>query len=353
MEPAHPIALDQAARTASGALAPRSPCQKMRRQRQQDAPPPSAKGRVPPRPSCLLANRVASGNLVLLTRCYPDKSTTFRLAVMQYIVLRYDSLVIRARWRRKRKGVIDYPTLAELRYRIRKFLRVREVAARAAGVEPQQYLVLLQLNGLESRLGRRRSGVLAERLQIRPRSVVELVDRLAGRGMVARRRDTRDRRSRRRAAGRRHAVLRRLASAVPRRPRTQGPALVSVLRRLIPRSTPRRQVRAPRGTRKDGSALTAGAQLTGPPAFRRAQGVTTSRISDPRSTSCRRLMACCSRQHALSFFTARTLAFFTVAPFRLALRTAFLTLALTTAFFTYVAPCGPPDRPPHLRLNPS
>jgi DNA-binding MarR family transcriptional regulator len=170
--------------------------------------------------------------------------------MMQYIVLRYDSLVIRARWRRKRKGVIDYPTLAELRYRIRKFLRVREVAARAAGVEPQQYLVLLQLKGLEDRRPPT-IGVLAERLQIRHHSVVELVDRLARRGMVARRRDTRDRRGvavELRAKGR--AVLRRLALQSLADLETQGPALVSVLRRLIPRSTPRRPGRAPRGTRK-------------------------------------------------------------------------------------------------------
>ena len=190
-----------------------------------------------------------AANVILLTTLSFRPSTTFRLAEVQYIVLRYDSIVIRARWRRNRKGVIDYPTLAELRYRIRKFLRVREVAARAAGVEPQQYLVLLQLKGLE---GRRPPtiGVLAERLQIRHHSVVELVDRLARRGMVARRRDTRDRRGvvvELRAKG--QALLRRLALQSLADLETQGPALVSVLRRLIPRSTPRRPGRAPRGTR--------------------------------------------------------------------------------------------------------
>jgi DNA-binding MarR family transcriptional regulator len=168
-----------------------------------------------------------------LTTLLPRQSTTFRLAMMLYIVLRYDSLVIRARWRRERKGVIDYPTLAELRYRIRKFLRVREVAARAAGVEPQQYLVLLQLKGLQ---GRRPPtiGVLAERLQIRHHSVVELVDRLARRGMVVRRRNTRDRRGvvvELRAKG--QAILRRLALHSLAELETEGPALVSVLRRLI------------------------------------------------------------------------------------------------------------------------
>jgi len=31
---------------------------------------------------------------------------------------------------------IDYETLAELRYQLRRFLRARELAARAAGVAP-------------------------------------------------------------------------------------------------------------------------------------------------------------------------------------------------------------------------
>jgi hypothetical protein len=46
-------------------------------------------------------------------------------------------------------SLLDYRALADLRYQIRRFLRVRELAARAAGVEPQQYLTLLQIKGLE------------------------------------------------------------------------------------------------------------------------------------------------------------------------------------------------------------
>src|ERR671931_280692 len=86
---------------------------------------------------------------------------------------------------------LDYRALADLRYQIRRFLRVREVAARAAGVEPQQYLALLQIKGLEGHEVATMS-VLAERLQIRHHAVVQLVDRLATAGMVERRRDGRD-----------------------------------------------------------------------------------------------------------------------------------------------------------------
>src|ERR671930_928007 len=88
---------------------------------------------------------------------------------------------------------VDYPALADLRYQIRRFLRVREVAARAARVEPQQYLLLLQVKGLEGREVATMS-MLAERLQIRHHAVVQLVDRLVTAGMVERRREGRDRR---------------------------------------------------------------------------------------------------------------------------------------------------------------
>src|SRR5919198_3253278 len=88
---------------------------------------------------------------------------------------------------------VDYPTLADLRYQIRRFLRVREVAARAAGVEPQQYLLLLQVKGLDGR-GPPTIGALAERLQTQHHNAVQLVDRLVERGLVARRRDARDHR---------------------------------------------------------------------------------------------------------------------------------------------------------------
>jgi len=128
---------------------------------------------------------------------------------------------------------VDYRTLAELRYYIRRFLRAREVAARAAGVEPQHYLLLLQIKGLEGNHPPT-VGALAERLQLRHHTVVELVDRLAARGMVARRRAPADRRRvvvDLRPAG--DAVLRKLALYSVEELRTEGPALVVALTRLI------------------------------------------------------------------------------------------------------------------------
>lgn len=128
---------------------------------------------------------------------------------------------------------MDYATLAEWRYQLRLLLGRRETAARAVGVEPQQYVLLLQIKGLEAR-GAVTIGMLAERLQIRHHSAVELVDRLVERGMVARRRHEGDRRQvvvMLRPAG--EAVLRRLALNSLAELRAEAPALLATLRRLV------------------------------------------------------------------------------------------------------------------------
>jgi DNA-binding MarR family transcriptional regulator len=79
----------------------------------------------------------------------------------------------------------DYQALAEFRYQIRRFLRFSEEAARAAGLEPQQHQLLLTVKGMPEGQAARIAD-LAERLQIKHHSTVELVDRLAARGLVIR-----------------------------------------------------------------------------------------------------------------------------------------------------------------------
>jgi len=143
--------------------------------------------------------------------------------------------------RGRSKPAVTYATLAEWRYQLRLLLGRREAAARAAGVEPQQYVLLLQIKGLEAR-GAVTIGMLAERLQIRHHSAVELVDRLVERGMVTRRRHESDRRQvvvKLRAAG--EAVLRRLALNSLAELRAEAPALVATLRRLIREANGRRR----------------------------------------------------------------------------------------------------------------
>ena len=45
----------------------------------------------------------------------------------------------------------EYQALAELRYRIRKFLREGDTVASETGLEPQQYLLLLMIRGIPNR----------------------------------------------------------------------------------------------------------------------------------------------------------------------------------------------------------
>jgi DNA-binding MarR family transcriptional regulator len=94
---------------------------------------------------------------------------------------------------RARRAGVDYQALAEFRYQIRKFLTFSQQAARGAGVDPQQHQLLLAIRGLPKAL-EPSIRALAERLQVRHHSAVELIDRCATRGLVERQRDSRDRR---------------------------------------------------------------------------------------------------------------------------------------------------------------
>jgi DNA-binding MarR family transcriptional regulator len=93
---------------------------------------------------------------------------------------------------RATRTAIDYAALADFRYEIRRFLNFSEGAARAAGLEPQQHQALLAIKGRSE--FDTTVGVLADRLQIRHHSAVELSRRLESRGWIRRSRNGRDRR---------------------------------------------------------------------------------------------------------------------------------------------------------------
>jgi len=81
---------------------------------------------------------------------------------------------------------LEYRAFAEFRYVLRRFLNFSETAARCAGIEPQQHQLLLALKGLPPEL-RPTIGTLAERLQLRHNSTVELARRSIESGLVLRR----------------------------------------------------------------------------------------------------------------------------------------------------------------------
>ena len=88
----------------------------------------------------------------------------------------------------------DFEALARFRFGIRSYLRFSEETVRRHGVTPQQYQLMLALKGFP---GREWAMVreLAERLQLRHHSVVELVDRAQAQGLVRRTADPDDARS--------------------------------------------------------------------------------------------------------------------------------------------------------------
>ena len=129
-----------------------------------------------------------------------------------------------------------YESLAELRYQIRRFLHFSEQASRAAGLEPQQHQFMLALKGLPKGT-RPRVGELAERLQLKHHSTVELINRLAAAGLVSRHRAENDRRAvlvTLTAKG--EKILRTLSLHHRSELRAQGPALIAALKRAIPKN---------------------------------------------------------------------------------------------------------------------
>jgi DNA-binding MarR family transcriptional regulator len=85
----------------------------------------------------------------------------------------------------------DYRALAAIRRGMRQFLEFSALAARDAGLTPAQHQALLAIRAMPEPVT---MGVLADWLGIKPHSAVGLVDRLARSKLIARIRDSKDRR---------------------------------------------------------------------------------------------------------------------------------------------------------------
>ena len=121
----------------------------------------------------------------------------------------------------------DYARLARFRYALRRFLHFSEAQARAAGISPNQYQLLLFVRAFDEPPT---IADLAEPLQIKHQSAVGLLDRSVEAGLVVRQRDRMDARRVRVALTRRGATLlarlvaahspefRRLSEALSRTP---------------------------------------------------------------------------------------------------------------------------------------
>src|SRR5207248_3799123 len=126
----------------------------------------------------------------------------------------------------------DYRALAEFRYQIQRYLAFSDQAARAAGLHPGQYRLLLIVKGLPEDI-EPTIGNLAERLGLRHHSTVELVDRLEQRGLIYR-----ERRDRHRSfvfvriSPKGEGILRKLVASRKQELQKAGPILVQALNKL-------------------------------------------------------------------------------------------------------------------------
>ena len=133
----------------------------------------------------------------------------------------------------KRLTLSDYQALAEFRYQIRRFLHFSEAAVKKAGVARAQYQLMLAIKGMPNGV-RPRIRELANRMEIRHHSAVELVNRLETRGFVYRARAHDDRREVLLAlTPKGHKVLEKLAIHHHDELRNSGPELVASLRRIM------------------------------------------------------------------------------------------------------------------------
>jgi len=127
----------------------------------------------------------------------------------------------------------EYRALAEVRYRIRRFINFSEASARSVGLDPQQHQLLLAIRGLPAEASPT-VGRIAERLQIQHHSAVELVNRSVEKGLVRKKAGHRDRREvllEVTARGRR--LLEKLAVAHRTELRSVAPALSGALSALV------------------------------------------------------------------------------------------------------------------------
>jgi DNA-binding MarR family transcriptional regulator len=81
-------------------------------------------------------------------------------------------------------NAVDFETLAEFRYQIRKFLRFSKDFLSSEEVTPDQYQVLLAIHAAAPKRLSIRD--LAEQLQVRHHSTVGIVDQLVSRGAMVR-----------------------------------------------------------------------------------------------------------------------------------------------------------------------
>jgi DNA-binding MarR family transcriptional regulator len=132
--------------------------------------------------------------------------------------------------KRDASRAVDYGTLAEFRYQLRKFLAFSETAAQESGLTPQQHQALLAIKGF-SNSEPISVGDLARFLLIRHHTAVELMDRMTKLGLLSRVVDADDgRRVLVKLTGKGEQKLRTLSKIHFEELRSASPALARILK---------------------------------------------------------------------------------------------------------------------------
>jgi|SRR5579872_1051657 len=127
----------------------------------------------------------------------------------------------------------EFASLAEFRYQIRLFLGFSLEAAEVAGIHPQQHQLLLAVRGMQEKQ-KPTVAAIAERLQIRHNSAVELAERCLAEGLLQKTNDEEDRRKvvlHITAEGER--ILSQLSRAHLEELRWRGPELIKALQNTL------------------------------------------------------------------------------------------------------------------------
>lgn len=127
----------------------------------------------------------------------------------------------------------NYRSLAEFRYRIRLFLAESEETARAAGLEPEQFQLLLAVRGMPPGNAATIQH-LAARLLVKHNTAVERIDRLARMGLLRRLHDHADHRIVHvELSSRGNRIVEKLSRQRMRELRRSGPELITALSKVI------------------------------------------------------------------------------------------------------------------------
>jgi DNA-binding MarR family transcriptional regulator len=126
----------------------------------------------------------------------------------------------------------EYRALSEFRQSIHDYLDFSDRAAKAAGIEPRQYQLMLAIKGLPSEV-EPSVGMLAQYLRVRHHSAVELINRAGQNGFVERERSANGRYVLVKLTEEGNRVLEQAVAERLKELQSAGPKLVDALRRLL------------------------------------------------------------------------------------------------------------------------